>query len=390
MFCYNCGKEIKSEFNNCPFCGKPVQIVPDYSIYDDDDLNVLLEGSKDIESKNNKAYIAAQKEKEQKEQAIALENKKQANTKKTILIISCVCVAVIIIAIIGKIIVDMNNSSSYDYQMKMADSAMFKSDYDEAEKYYLKALDLVPDDITARLELAELYIKNDDYDKAIGYLKEVIKIDSTNYNAYKLLYKIYEDTDDVDEILSLMKGVTDTKILSLFSDYSVKSPTIRLEEGTYSDEIDISISADKDLEIYYTLDGTDPIKSGKKYSSSIIIEDEGMHTLKAVAKNSLGVYSEVVSATYVISFEAPDDPVVSPDGGEFSEKTKVTIQVPSGCSVYYTWDGSDPDPDSETTEIYVSPLTIPEGYHILSVVIINDKTGLESSIYRGSFEYNND
>jgi len=67
MKCIKCGGEIKPEFNICPYCGEPVQMVPDYSIYDEDDINVLLEETKDVTSKNNKAYIREQKSKEEQE-----------------------------------------------------------------------------------------------------------------------------------------------------------------------------------------------------------------------------------------------------------------------------------------------------------------------------------
>jgi len=381
MNCINCGREIKSEFNICPYCGKPLHIVPEYDVYDDDDINVLLESAKNVESKNNKAYQRAQKEKERQE---ALTIKKQNQMKKTIISVSIVCIVLLIAAIVGKLIIDKNNASSYDYQMKMADSAMFKGEIDKAKEFYLKALELEPDDVEVRLELADLFLKEDDADEAIKYLNEVIKIDATNQKAYKMLIQIYEENGDVASIIELKEGISDTKILDLFASYVVKNPEINLSEGNYTSEITITISANQGLTVFYTLDGSDPIKHGKEYKNSILIEDAGMHTLKAVAMNDIGVYSDVVTATYVIEFEAPSDPVVLPGGGEFTKETKVTINVPDGCSAYFTWDGTDP---TVMSTLYVSPITIPEGYNILSVIIISDKTGLQSGIYRGAFEY---
>ena len=42
MKCINCGAEIKSEFKNCPYCGSAIQIVPDYSVYDEDNIDKTL------------------------------------------------------------------------------------------------------------------------------------------------------------------------------------------------------------------------------------------------------------------------------------------------------------------------------------------------------------
>ena len=49
MKCIYCGEELKEGSLYCPKCGKAVQIVPDYNIYDDDYLNqVLTEESQKI------------------------------------------------------------------------------------------------------------------------------------------------------------------------------------------------------------------------------------------------------------------------------------------------------------------------------------------------------
>ena len=52
MKCINCGEEIKSDYKVSPFCGKTIQIVPDYSVYDEDDINIILESTKDVKKKN--------------------------------------------------------------------------------------------------------------------------------------------------------------------------------------------------------------------------------------------------------------------------------------------------------------------------------------------------
>lgn len=385
MKCINCGAEIKAEYKICPYCGSTIQIVPDYSVYDEDDINIIVENAKDVATEARRPVLTKEeKEARAKAKQQALEAAKKKRMQLTIAIVCISCALVVAIGIIAKLVINSNNSKSFEYQMKQADSAMFKGEIDEAEKYYLKALELEPEDTNVRLELADLYIEKEDTDKAIQFLKEVIAADALNYDAYKMLFDIYTEAGDTDAILALKSGITDNKILSIFSDYSVDAPMLSVPGDTYDDNIKLSISAKKGVEIYYTLDGSDPKENGTKYDGSFEITGAGMHTVKVVTKNELGVFSEVISETYMIEYVAPEDPVVTPNGGTFDTKTYVYISVPSGCSAYYTWDRTDPTAASTK---YVSPILIPEGKNMLSVIIIDDETGLMSGIYRGMFEY---
>ena len=390
MKCINCGAEIKPEFKVCPYCGTTIQIVPDYSVYDEDNINVILENAKPVEKKpeTSKPEITKeQREERARAREKAEELAKQRKMKLTIAFVAIGCMLLIMIGVLAKVFIDNSNNNSFEHQMKLADSAMFKGDIKEAEKYYLKALALEPENVEVRLELADLYMDKKDVFEAEKYLKEVIAKDKENYDAYRMLYDIYSDAKDTDAILKLKEGVTSNKILSIFTDYNVDTPVLSASSGTYNEDIKLYISAKKGLEIYYNLEGKDPIKYGTLYKSAIEIKEAGMHTVKAVTKNELGVYSEVVTEIYLIEYDAPEDPEVTPNGGTFTEETSVEIKVPSGCSAYYTWDRTDP---TEESEKYVGPILIPEGRNMLSVIIIDEETGLTSGIYRGMFEYQSD
>lgn len=382
MKCINCGAEIKAEYKVCPYCGANIQIVPDYNVYDEDDINIIVENVSSMERKPE--VSKEQREARILEQKKAEEAAKSRKMKITIAMVAICCMLLIIIGVVAKVSIDKSNNNSFEYQMKQADSAMFKGDMDAAEKYYLKALALETENVDVRLELADLYIKKNDTNEAEEYLKEVIERDKQNYDAYRMLYEIYSEADDTDAILALKEGVTDNRILSIFSNYTVDEAILSTPGGQYNDDIKLSISAKKGIEIYYTLDGSDPKENGIRYKSMIEIKGAGMHTIKVVTKNELGVYGNIVTESYIIEYDAPADPVVTPNGGTFDKKTYVYISVPSGCSAYYTWDRTDP---TEESEKYVSPILIPEGKNMLSVIIIDDETGLSSGVYRGMFEY---
>ena len=377
MYCINCGAKIKTEDIKCPYCGKNLQMVPDYSIYDEDDINIILENTIDV-------HNPVEKQKNHASQKSVQKPAKKMSTKTILLYTVILCVVLLGCCIGIKSYMDYSNNQSYDYQVKSGDEALFKNKLDEAEAYYKQALTLSPNDIKARLKLASVYLEKGNINDSILLLNEVIVLDSTNYDAYKKLFEIFEAEENVDAILNLKEKVTDSKILKIFEDYLVNTPYISLPGGNYSEALKISLTGDKDIQIFYTLDGTNPITQGELYTNTIVISDSGMNTVKFVAMNSKGVYSDVVTETYVIKYNAPADPQVTPNGGVFDIPTYVYISIPEDCSAYYTWDRSDPTVMSSK---YVSPILIPEGYNMLSVIIINDTTGLSSGIYRGVFEY---
>lgn len=86
----------------------------------------------------------------------------------------------------------------------------------------------------------------------------------------------------------------------------IDAPTINPADGSQIDETtDITISVASGNTIYYTTDGTDPVKNGeltgtaKSYSVPFNMAKAG--TVKAVAMNSDGVFSQIVSATYTFN-----------------------------------------------------------------------------------------
>lgn len=411
MKCLNCQNEINENSVYCSFCGKPTSIVPDYSILDEDNLNVLMEATKDAEeqkAKEQKAKeevlkeeqrkiaeqkrIAAEQRKEELRKAKLLEAKKKKQTQLTISLIALVCVLLIVLGVFAKMAIDNNNANSFDYQIKMATASVKEGDSKTAIYYYKKAIQLEPNETSARMALVELYFDTDETQKAVDLLHETIEIDKTAYDAYKELIGFYEDNNDIDSILALLEDVTDSRVKNLFKNYIVDSPSVHFKGGTYNEAIKITISAKLGDSIYYTIDGSNPVKNGALYSEAIVIEKKGTYNLKAVAKNDRGVYSEVVSEKYIIEAIAPDDPVISltktneiVTGGTYTEETYLSIYVPSGCSAYYTWDNTDPT--VEEGNLYTEPILIPEGDNILSVIIIDEENELESFIFRGRFVY---
>ena len=153
MKCIYCGNELKEGSLFCPYCGKEVQIVPDYNIYDDDYLKAVLAQ----ENADTDAFADVNGTKAVNKASSENGKKKPKNSKKQKIIIASV-IGVIAVLVIVLILVGMSirksHDNSFDYQVEMAEKAYDSGDIDEAIAYYEKALALDKDNIEVRLTLA--------------------------------------------------------------------------------------------------------------------------------------------------------------------------------------------------------------------------------------------
>ena len=172
-------------------------------------------------------------------------------------------------------------------------------------------------------------------------------------------YTIQEEEQAVVCTFGTPKAVTEPGLhfkIPLIQTVTKVNTTIQGISVGYDDDLQLELTSGSGNAIYYTLDGTDPVRRGQLYRDPILLTD-GETTVKAAARNSDGIYSRVVEKTYRISYKKPDYPAVSPMQGEFHEPTYVTITAEEGSSVYYTWDGSVPTASSAR---YTEPLLISE------------------------------
>lgn len=385
MKCIYCGKELAEGELFCPACGKAVQIVPDYNVYDDDYLKEVLaqENQKKTATTDIKKKTASVTSTAQPSGKGA--NQKQKKKQMMIIggVIAVICVLVLVLVLVGAGI-QKKHANSFDYQVSLAEEAYKKGNMNDTITYYENALSLDKNNIEVRLILAGIYEKQKNDDAALVLYQEVLKIDSANREACKGLIAIYEKQKNYDAIIELSDAV-DTSLADLFTDYQVQKPKFSIESGVYDGAQTLMLSSDAGDSVFYTTDGSDPMEKGLMYTNSIPLgENNHTYVIKAVCMNDKNLYSDVVTNQYQIKIPAPDIPIVTPDGGDFGVETTVSVTVPDGCSAYYTWDGSTP---TSASSRYAGPLTILEGNNVLSVIMIDNKTHLSSEVYRGNFIY---
>ena len=389
MKCIYCGAKLQEGSLYCSNCGKETQIVADIDAFEDDYLTGILErGQQNPKSQaNGEQKTSVERNNRKKQEALRREQqrKKQQQMKITFGVIFAILLVVAVIAgIFMKKSIDEQRANSFDYQVQMAEKSYANGQIRESIAYYERAIALEPDNISVRLTLAEIYLNRKDFDSALILYLQTLDLDPNNLECYRNLISIYEQKNKTDEILALAKQVTDEDVLALFSDYIVHPPVFSNVGGKFENYMQITLSSEDDNKIYYTLDGTDPIVYGKLYKEPISLESNGEYSIRAVCVNDKKIYSEVIKEEYTINIAAPSMPEGMPNGGNFEEETEVSVYVPENCTAYYTWDGTIPN---ITSDRYIENMLVPEGNNILSVIIVDNKTGKWSEVYRGRFVY---
>ena len=367
MKCKKCGAELPQGYVYCNICGAEVQLVPDYNLLDEDILSGMLQEGNASEKKTAKPP-------------------KKKSIRSNLFIWGSIC-TILVVAVFTLVFVfreiKIKQENSFEYQYQTAEDYFSAGDLDNALLYYERALELEPDNRNAKERLIDLYFEKNDEEAAASVLESLIAEDKTDRKSIERLIKLYDKRKEYDKILSLCKEVESNKLLDLFTDYIVEQPKFSNISGTYGKPLDIRISSAKKYEIFYTTDGSDPKEHGKPYQEAIPLKEEGTTVITAIAQNEKGIYSEPVTADFTIRYEPPNMPTASPAGGSYSEPQMISVQVPSDCTAYYTWDGSDP---TEESFRYTGPIEMPMGNQVLSVIAVNS-VGLKSRIYRVNYVY---
>lgn len=381
MKCANCGAELKVGCIYCSVCGQEAQIVSDDSLLEDELLHQLLM-EKDEPAKPPKKKNPAQKQaKSQKQKGTEAKPKKKKHT--VLILVLVLIVALLALAVTLYFVFQQRNYNSYDYQLQKAEDCVAERNYTKALEYYQRALELDEGNVTVLMAMAGLHERMEEPGKAASVYHEVAELDKGNVEAYQKLIDYYRDKSDYDSILKLKEEATEDTILALFEVFEVEMPTFSLKPGSYGDHIEVALLAPEGCEIYYTLNGADPVAKGSLYTDPIKLEEQGELHILAVACNQYGLYSEILEGEYEVKYEKPKMPRAYPDSGSFTMPSTIELSGVEGGRIYYTWDETTPTANS--TE-YTGPIEVPEGNNILSAVLI-DEHGMVSDVLKCNYKY---
>lgn len=437
MKCANCGADIPAGMLICPDCGTEVQMVPDYNPLDDvltrevkgsveDVTRPLPNSSGQVYQQRNRSrqqpqnstrvlgqgeldrirssqMQASQKsnyrgrdtvgeerirptgrdtrtqqtnyrtpDERRRQKALRMQ---QAKKKRRNMMI--VVVAILIAVGVGGVLLYQN---SYSGTLNKAEKAYRSGEYSKAIRYYNLAIAKDNTRATAYVGLSKVYIAQDELDKAENMFLNAIDSQPENTDLYEALAQFYIKTDQADKISGTLDG-SSKSVLKEMSDYVSDMPEFSLEEGTYTEVQQVSLSGNG--KIYYTTDGNEPTTDSTLYTEPILIED-GTVVIKAICVNKKGIPSLVATKTYQVEIPIEDAPAVTPSTGQYTSATQISITVPEGYTAYYTMDNTTPTTASTQ---YTGPIDMPEGQTIFSAILVN-KNGKTTQVTKRNYVLN--
>lgn len=317
--------------------------------------------------------------------------KKMFKLKITFAIIGIV-VVLLVVAVLIFLPSSNNNDSKFKSYYNKGMKSYNAGQYEEAAGYYENAYKEADDKYSLKKVLTSLwdvYKKIEGADsKQIEVIKHLIDIEPDNVDYYEALLSLYDKNGMVDEMDKLLKSVAGTDISAQLTSYSFMGPEFNYESGKYEQFLYITLSNDNGYKMYYTTDGTEPTTASTEYTDSFEIDKEGVTVVKAISVNKKGISSSVVKKEFDIQLSTLTAPEVTPDSGTYTAVTKIEVQVPQGCTAYYTMDEDGSTPTAASNR-YEGPIDMPVGKNVFSVVVVNE-SGVYSSVTQKIYQLNVD
>lgn len=383
MKCPVCGNEIKEEQLYCESCGYEIRIVPDFEPELDTNIReTMTEVVSEIVSKEEQPADKERKKSSSGGEAFEDDVPWYAAEERPSLLlgmfhflkkrkkVSLILLSLFVAAIGLTVAIGMRraNRQTYRYQYERGISAAQRGDYDQAVACMRQAIHYDNQQTEARMLMAGYYERMGELQSASEIYLDLTSYDEYRVEAYERLVAIYESEERYLEICNLMERCEYVEIRTNYNQYLAEEPIFSIADGVYEDAQLLKISANTNGIIYYTLDGTMPDEADLVYTSPILLES-GEYRIQAIFINEFGMMSKVHNGQFDIEAEPPNEPLLSPDGGDYGVPEYISVEVPQGCKVYYTADGTMPDSNSTP---YTRDICMPLGVTLYRFISYNE------------------
>jgi len=267
-------------------------------------------------------------------------------------------------------------------------------DMDEAIKAFRIADILDPENYDGLYLLATVYelSTQDDLAEAV-YLNLLKNVSPSRTEAYTALIAllIHQQRDpEAADLMLLAYENTGRETFRIQRDNFIpEKPEVNAEQtaGRYELEQYIELTSPQGYDIYYTLDDTVELpEGGTLLTGGSVLITEGTYTLRAVCVIE-DLHSDELSAAYTVYYPTPSAPKANLAPATYNKLKSVSLRAGAksdnyytktdeqkakedDLTFYYTFDGSQPDPD--ISPIYDgTPIALPTGRVYLRALVVN-------------------
>ena len=376
MKCPNCGNKIPDGHLYCEICGKEINFVPEFDPEVENRINESLSGVAD-DLKDESIFYTKK-----------LPGMKANKTELKPFVIPLITgIGIIVAIIVVFMFMGVDNNSSLGYE-EQAEKYYVAGKLDEAIEAIDNAIANVPEDQNDKR--SELMFKKYGYQKEAGLSDDAVSTlnemtdaslydEATIISATEQLVSYYEESKDYNAIYEVVSKSAIQSIKDKYSTYIPIAPTIIPEGGDFDETVYVRITDPVSGDIYYTVNGNDPDENSIHYDDELILEEEGDYNIRAVFINKYGIKSEVSKSFFHLENIGPAEPVIMEDSGEYSQATMIVAVCDPGCRILYTSDGSDP---TETSNEYITPISMPIGTSTYKFVTIDTEGRLSDVVER--------
>ena len=372
MKCPNCGEELKEGYLYCEKCGEEIRIVPDFEPEIENSIIETLSAVAEDVIPEDKTLG------DDKDDEFAVESSLKVG-KRFIITVSLFLVFAIAFCFFY-FRADRTKTDTLQNKIDSAKAFYTNEQYKEAANLYQEALK-TQEDSELLIAYADCLYELGETDRALSNYYAAIDLEPENEMAYARIIAMYEANEEYEEINALLTSSSSQKIRTSFQNYMAVSPVFNYEGGNYNQVIPLKITAATTGDVYYTLNGTDPMRYGTLYTTPVFLRS-GTYNVRAVYINGFGICSEIVEEQYIIEGTKPKEPEVALQSGQYTSPQRIAVVVPQGCTVYYTTNGSMPN---ENSFIYGEPIPMKEGvtnYRFVSVT----EDGVYSDVVARSYQ----
>ncbi|MDO4283848.1 MAG: chitobiase/beta-hexosaminidase C-terminal domain-containing protein [Eubacteriales bacterium] len=389
MKCPRCGMEIKDGDLYCENCAMEIRIVPEFDPQIEQQIHESMQGVGDVigeEADRQARELTEELERQEyRERRTVGRQKGGHRRRRRILLALAVCGGA---AFLAFAVFRYAARQSESYLVGEAYRYSEDGDYEAALESIESAVRLTVEPSPSLLLLRAEYLqKSGRTEEALSALEDLVQEEGLSseerMEAYGRLLGLYTLQERYEEAAGAIEACGDEQVRQAYAQYLISEPVFDKAAGDYEGELELTLSADCEGTIFYTIDGTTPTTRSALYQSPLRLSD-GEYEIAAICVNHFGVVSEVVTRRYEVSPAQPDAPEVLTEEGTYSRPTYITVAEPEEGEIYYTTDGTEPTQDSNR---YTGRIPMPVGASVFKFVCISE-SGAASEVVECHYQMN--